>query len=60
MMLYLKAAALLCEPRRLVSRLVSWGDGSSKAFIQKDIVFLGKNGKHLYASDSAIVQNDEL
>eukprot|EP00957_Ditylum_brightwellii_P140243 10685625-Ditylum_brightwellii.AAC.1 len=36
------------------------GDGSSKAFIQKGVVFLGKNGKHLYASDSVIVQDDEV
>eukprot|EP00957_Ditylum_brightwellii_P059849 4543646-Ditylum_brightwellii.AAC.1 len=35
------------------------GDGSSKAFIQKHFVLLGKNGKHLYASDSAkIVSSD--
>eukprot|EP00957_Ditylum_brightwellii_P097821 7449068-Ditylum_brightwellii.AAC.1 len=35
------------------------GDGSSKAFTQKDVVLLGKNSKHLYASDSAkVVSND--
>eukprot|EP00957_Ditylum_brightwellii_P006840 517955-Ditylum_brightwellii.AAC.1 len=105
-MSYLKAAAMLCEPRRLMNPLVSlsgsnsswieaviqeqygwesmpnrqgpvttemilqeyhtgcggkfatWdvtldSDGSSKAFTQKDFVLLGKNGKHLYSSDSA-------
>eukprot|EP00957_Ditylum_brightwellii_P023622 1782664-Ditylum_brightwellii.AAC.1 len=36
------------------------GDSSSKAFTQKDVVFLGKNGKHCYASDFAIVQDDEV
>eukprot|EP00957_Ditylum_brightwellii_P140285 10689151-Ditylum_brightwellii.AAC.1 len=36
------------------------GDSSSKAFTQKDMVFLGKNGKHFYASDSAIVDDDEV
>eukprot|EP00957_Ditylum_brightwellii_P030996 2348836-Ditylum_brightwellii.AAC.1 len=36
------------------------GDGSSKAFAQKDMVFLRKNGKHLYVSDSTIVQDNEV
>eukprot|EP00957_Ditylum_brightwellii_P040151 3038362-Ditylum_brightwellii.AAC.1 len=36
------------------------GDGSSKAFTQKDCVLLGKNGKHLYASDSAKVVNSDI
>eukprot|EP00957_Ditylum_brightwellii_P149312 11371633-Ditylum_brightwellii.AAC.2 len=46
------------------SKFATWdkkldGDGSSKAFIQKDFVLLEKNGKHLYASDSAKgVSND--
>eukprot|EP00957_Ditylum_brightwellii_P128369 9790610-Ditylum_brightwellii.AAC.1 len=35
-------------------------DGSSKAFTQRYMVFLRKNGKHLCASDSAIVQDDEV
>eukprot|EP00957_Ditylum_brightwellii_P097070 7391918-Ditylum_brightwellii.AAC.1 len=36
------------------------GDGSSKAFTQKDFVLLGKNGKYLYASDSAKVVNSDV
>eukprot|EP00957_Ditylum_brightwellii_P135630 10342455-Ditylum_brightwellii.AAC.1 len=32
------------------------GDGSFKAFTEKDLVFLGGKGKHLYASGSAFVK----
>eukprot|EP00957_Ditylum_brightwellii_P060039 4558696-Ditylum_brightwellii.AAC.1 len=31
------------------------GDRSSKSFTQKDFVLLGKNGRHLYLTDSAQV-----
>eukprot|EP00957_Ditylum_brightwellii_P033562 2543961-Ditylum_brightwellii.AAC.1 len=31
------------------------GDGSSKAFNQNDFVLLGKNGKHIYSTESAQV-----
>eukprot|EP00957_Ditylum_brightwellii_P006515 493543-Ditylum_brightwellii.AAC.1 len=46
-------------------KFVTWdekvgGDGSSKAFIQKDFVLLGGNGKHLYASDSAKVVSSDV
>eukprot|EP00957_Ditylum_brightwellii_P038352 2899149-Ditylum_brightwellii.AAC.1 len=36
------------------------GDGSSKAFTQKDFVLPGKNVKHLYTSDSAKVVNRDV
>ena len=36
------------------------GDGSSKAFTQKDFVLLGKNGRHLYTSDSAKVVSRDV
>eukprot|EP00957_Ditylum_brightwellii_P034845 2640059-Ditylum_brightwellii.AAC.1 len=36
------------------------GNGSSKAFTQKDFVLLEKNGKHLYTSDSAKVVNSDV
>eukprot|EP00957_Ditylum_brightwellii_P104191 7935813-Ditylum_brightwellii.AAC.1 len=46
-------------------KFITWdeklgGYGSSKAFIQKNVVLLGKNGKCLYAFDSAKLMSSDV